>query len=317
MPNLTIKRRLYWYYWQFIERYLLKRQPAATSVTLVQKLIFILPTRYGWWFLFLICLLYLLGTNYQNNLILLMSFLLLSVFLLSIVLSYQNLSGLTLQCPAATEGFAGGRVQPVINLSSKKAHFMLQLNLLPQHETVLLPELASAVTLSLPAAKRGYYPLPRIRISSQYPLGLWRAWSYVALQQHYWVYPTADGDNAALRHAAADDKAQPVKPENGDTLAAYRNGESVRHLIWKRLARDPANPVVRQQQNSPTAEPDWVVVPALSGDALEHALRRACQQLLLLEQSGSRYGLKLPSLTVAQAQGPLHLQRCLQELALC
>ncbi|MBZ9611007.1 DUF58 domain-containing protein [Rheinheimera maricola] len=316
MPDLTIKQRLYRYYWRFIERYLQKRQPAAAHVTLVQKLIFILPTRYGWWFLFLICLLYLLGTNYQNNLILLLSYLLLSLFLLSIVLSYQNLSGLTLHCPTAAESFAGGKVQPAISLNSDKPHYMLQLNLLPQREEVLLAELPAAVTLSLNVSKRGRYVLPRIRVSSQYPLGLWRAWSYVALQQHFWVYPAADGDSAALQHAT-EDKSEPAKNESGDNLAAYRSGESVRHLIWKRLARDPTNPVVRQQQNSMYSEPDWVVVPALSGEALEHALRRACLQLLKLEQSGSRYGLKLPALTVPQAQGPLHLQRCLQELALC
>lgn len=316
MLNLNIKARLYQRYWQFIEPYLNKRQPAAEKVTLVQKLIFILPTRYGWWFVFLIALLYLLGTNYQNNLILLLSYLLLSLFLLSIVLTYQNLSGLTLQCSSAAEGFAASKVQPVVNLSSNKKHFMLQIKLLPQTETVQLNELTTSVTLSLYADKRGRYPLPRIKISSQYPLGLWRAWSYVALQQQYWVYPAPDGDRSALRQAGAE-SLQAVQPDNSDMLAAYRSGESVRHLVWKRLARDPANPVVRQQQQHAKTEPDWVVVPALSGDELEHALRRACQQLLLLEQSGSRYGLKLPALTLPQAQGPLHLQRCLQELALC
>ena len=294
--------------------YLNKRQPAADSVTLVQKLIFILPTRYGWWFLLLITLLYLMGTNYQNNLILLLSYLMLSVFLLSIVLSYQNLSGLTLQCSAAAEGFAGERIPVQLNIKSNKPHFMLQISLLSETDAVLLTELSSTVTLGVNTNKRGRFNLPRIKITSQYPLGLWRAWSYIALQQQHWVYPTPDGEKATLQ--PSDVTSGSNRTENGDSLSAYRSGESVRHLIWKRLARDPFNPVVRQQQHAVT-EPDWVVVPALSGEALELALRRACQQLLQLERSQHQYGIKLPGTTIAQSSGPLHLQRCLQELALC
>ena len=315
MPNLNLKSRLYPHYWHFIERYLNKRQSAADKVTLVQKLIFILPTRYGWWFLFLIGLLYLLGTNYQNNLILLVSYLLLSVFLLSIVLTYQNLSGLTVQCPNNAEGFSSGKVHPVISFSSAKMHYMLQLNLMPHYDAVQLLDISQSATLSLTVAKRGRYPLPRLKITSQYPLGLWRAWSYIALRQHYWVYPVPD-NNAAL-YPSEDELATPAGNNMGDTLTSYHSGESVRHIVWKRLAQNPVNPVVREQQQHSQAEPEWVIVPALSGDALEHALRRACQQLLSLEHSGRHYGLKLPTVTVPQAQGALHLQRCLQELALC
>lgn len=316
MRYLDLKARLYPHYWRFIERYLNKRQSAKDNVTLVQKLIFILPTRYGWWFLFLISLLYLLGTNYQNNLILLVSYLLLSVFLLSIVLTYQNLSGLTVTCPAAAESFAGTEAQPVIHLSSGKMHYMLQLSLMPRSNAVLLPEHTQLATLSLMTTKRGRYNLPRVKITSQYPLGLWRAWSYVALAQHYWVYPATD--TASSQHLQKDEPNNNTSgQEMGDTLTSYRSGDSVRYIVWKRLAQAPDKPVVRELQRNKQTEPEWVNVPALTGDALEYALRRACQQLLTLESRGKRYGLKLPGHTVPQAQGPLHLQRCLQELALC
>ena len=75
----ALTKALYPLYWRLLSRYLDKRQPAVPSITLVQKLIFILPTRYGWWFLLLIALLYLLGTNYQNNLILLQSYFLIGL----------------------------------------------------------------------------------------------------------------------------------------------------------------------------------------------------------------------------------------------
>lgn len=337
MSDLTVKQQLYQRYWQLVSHYLNKRQPAADSVTLVQKLIFILPTRYGWWFLFLIALLYLLGTNYQNNLILLLCYLLLSVFLISIVLTYQNLSGLTLQCRQAAQSFAGTKTTALVNLSSDKQHLMLQISFVTpntepaalqpvgaelinyhprQYNDLVSTHSTTAATLHLSAAKRGKYALPRIKITSQYPLGLWRAWSYVALAQHYWVYPAPAADKS-VANINVTDTGQQAKTDAGETLAPYRSGDSVRHMVWKRLARNPANPVVRQQHFAAQAEPSWIIVPALSGDALERALRYACQQLLQQEQSGSRYGLKLPALTLPQAKGPQHLQRCLQELAQC
>ena len=121
-PKQWFRRRIW--------HWLAKRQSAKPAVELNQRFLFVFPTSYGFSLLGLAVLLYLLGTNYQNNLILLISYLLLSVFLLSIVLTYQNLSGLTVQCPSSAEGFATGKVHPVISFSSAKMHYMLQLNLM-------------------------------------------------------------------------------------------------------------------------------------------------------------------------------------------
>lgn len=318
MPSvipLSVKQRLYQHYWRKISQYLDKRQSAAEQVTLSQKLIFILPSRYGWWFMLLIGLLYLLGTNYQNNLILLMSYLLLSVFLLSIALCYQNMSGLTLQAPAPAEGFANEPLTQTLQLSKHKPHLMLQLSLHQLSAPLQLTDNPGSVSIRFTAARRGCFALPRIKISSQYPFGLWRAWSYIALKQQYWVYPSPCEQPKPYVGEVAKEQQQ-VAPSM-DTLAPYRSGDSTRFMVWKRLARDPSKPVVRQQPVAPQAEPCWVQVPPATGDALERALRHACAQLLALEQSGSRYGLKLPALTIAQANGAAHLQRCLRELALC
>lgn len=317
MPFVALRQSLYQRYWRWISRYLDKRQPAADTVVLTQKLIFILPSRYGCWFMLLTALLYLLGTNYQNNLILLLSYLMLSLFLLCIVLTYQNMSGLTLRCPHAPELFADTPGIAPVQLSSAKNHFMLQLNFIG-HNAIALEHRVDSAALTLKPTVRGCYLLPRLKISSDYPFGLWRSWSYIAIQQQYWVYPAPV---AGQQQPAADDTTNSAEQDtsvpSGDNLAPYRSGDSLRYLLWKRLARDPYNPVIRQQHHSPEAKPDWVEVPPASGDALERALSIACQQLLALEQSGNRYGLKLRGTVIAQSNGPGHLQRCLQELALC
>lgn len=314
MQPLAIKQRLYQRYWHWLGRYLDKKQPRSDSVTLSQKLIFILPSRYGCWFMLLIALLYLLGTNYQNNLILLVSYLLLSIFLLCIVLCYQNLAGLSISCKAPAELFAGENGVISIQLGQNKNHVMLQLNFL-QQDIVSVNQSAETLSLPLKATKRGQYTLPRIKIKSYYPFGLWRSWSYVALQQHYWVYPQPV--NAEHKQLLASSAATGTPEPAEHSIDAYRSGDNLRYLLWKRLARDPYNPVIRREQHNPVAEPDWVEVPACSGDALERELSIACWRLMALEQSGRQYGLKLNANTITQSQGAQHLQRCLQALALC
>lgn len=314
MQSLSFKQRIYQRYWRWLSQYLNKRQPASDSVRLTQKLIFILPSRYGCWFMLLIALLYLLGTNYQNNLILLVSYLLLSIFLLCIVLCYQNLAGLSLSCKMPTELFSGQPGAVSIQLGNNKNHFMLQLNFLKQ-DTVFVNQSGDMLALPLYATVRGRYMLPRIKVKSLYPFGLWRSWSYVALAQHYWVYPQPVSIENTLRQQSPSSAGAAEPAEH--SIDAYRSGDNVRYLLWKRLARDPFNPVLRREQHHPVAEPDWVEVPKCSGDVLERELSIACRRLLELEQSGRQYGLKLNGRIIAQSQGAQHLQRCLQALALC
>ena len=57
------------------ERWLTRRLPAARQIVLNQKRIFIFPTGYGFFYLLVAGLLFIGGINYENNLILALSFL--------------------------------------------------------------------------------------------------------------------------------------------------------------------------------------------------------------------------------------------------
>jgi hypothetical protein len=51
-----------------VAAWLKKRIPAGEEQALSHEKIFIFPSRFGFWFLILAALLFVLGTNYQNNL---------------------------------------------------------------------------------------------------------------------------------------------------------------------------------------------------------------------------------------------------------
>lgn len=309
--------------------WLAKRQPAATEVLLSQGVIYILPTRFGWWFAFLITLLYLLGTNYQNNLLLLLSFIFFSIFISSMLLGFLNLHQLRITIKHDHECYATepsslplflantksaadavpGRTRQMLNISLKGQRLVQCLPILQQETTFML---------QLPQLTRGCYPLPRLLISSVYPLGLFRAWSYPALAAQIWVYPQPQHNGSQQAQAVAEHEGNNnLIGAEPDHLKHYQKGDNLKRIVWKKLASSPHQPVVRELSQQSVPLPNWVVVPALHNAALEQALSEACFMLLELEQRGQIYGLKLPQLQLEPSSGPAHLQRCLRELALC
>lgn len=101
----------------WFQRWLNRRLPPANAVVLNQSNIFILPTRQGIYFLVLLFFMVLAAINYQNSLIFGLAFLLLSFFMVSILHTFGNLSGLTVQAGTARAAFAGEDASFSVRLS--------------------------------------------------------------------------------------------------------------------------------------------------------------------------------------------------------
>lgn len=302
-----------WQHW--FNNWLDKRQPKAREVTLSQKIIYILPSRFGLWFILLLILLYLLGTNYQNNLILLMSYMLVSVLLLALTLAWRNLHKLTVSCAPVLSAYAEETLMVPVSLQAAIPRQQLHCYFNPSLPASVADS-SPQVMVPLPTDHRGYFSLPRLTVHSYYPFGLFNCKSMLNLDYHYWVFPkpvTAEtlpsfADNSGNKNQQAEDH---------DTIRSYQAGDSLKLMLWKRLARDPSNPVVKHAPSNPQAEPDWITIPAVSGAALEVALSKACYLMLQLEQRSKPYGLRINSKSINPSCGQQHLERCLRELALC
>ncbi|MEE2000568.1 DUF58 domain-containing protein [Alkalimonas sp. MEB108] len=300
---------------QRLQHWLAKKFTDNKNFQLNHGTLLVFPTRYGLWFVALIVLLYLLGTNYQNNLILLLGYLLLSVFILSIWFAWRNLAGLTIQASPPAAIYAGQQAQLPLTVQQPASYQAVQFAFATAKTKVSSGEQAS---LQWPTVKRGHYLIDSVLIQTEYPLGLIRCWSYLPLQLHYWVYPTPVAPN--ILSTGADTKAdssQQSAAELPDQLKAYQAGDSIRRLHWKRLARQPDSPVVKVSEQQPKADPRWLEVPPLHGAALEQCLSEVCYQLLELEAKQLSYGLRTPVGDLPLGQGQQHLQQCLQRLALC
>jgi uncharacterized protein (DUF58 family) len=307
MPHL-IRQKLRRWIRQRLIHWLAHRQPAVPALTLQHKFLLVFPTTYGFAYVGLLLLLYILGTNYQNNLILLLSYLLLSLLLVSMVLCYQNLAGLVLKAGPAATAFAGQPLYLTLELQNWRQRQSLQFCLTDWQ----CQQQQGVLHLEYIPQQRGLYQLPRLKLSSVHPFGLIRCWCYLALQQDFWVYP------APLPNPENKLTAQTAGDQIWSHLAPYQPGDKLQRIDWKKLARQPEQFVVKVYQTTePNFEVRQLVLPAFTGQALEIQLQLLTQQILDFTAAGLCYSLQLPDRLIAADTGPAHQHRCLQALALC
>ena len=78
-------------------------------------------------------------------------------------------------------------------------------------------------------------------VETRYPLGLFRAWSYVQPDARALVYPRPDDSSLPLPTAcriAATPRTAGVGSDDFAGLRPYQPSDSPRHVAWKSAARD-------------------------------------------------------------------------------
>ncbi|AJE15077.1 hypothetical protein QX25_04905 [Stutzerimonas stutzeri] len=304
---------------RFRDRWLLQRVPPAPSVRLDQRRIFIMPTRTGLAFLGALLLMMLAAINYQNSLAYAMTFLLGSLFLVSILHTWRNLAGLVLHAGGASAAFVGEQARLKVRLESRGRSYQAVAVGWPASGMRLLDVLAAGsleVELDLPATTRGWLRPGRLRVESRFPLGLLVAWSWVDLQLAALVYPRPlvaelpsmpgldTGEGVQARGAGADDY---------QGLRHWQPGDSRRRLNWKAFSRGQGL-LVKDFAALAGSDPE-LDFAALAGD-VETRLSTLCHWVVQLSAYGQPFSLSLPGERLGPASGSEHQQRCLRALAL-
>ncbi|MEA3292777.1 MAG: DUF58 domain-containing protein, partial [Pseudomonadota bacterium] len=104
-----------------------------------------------------------------------------------------------------------------------------------------------------------------------------------------------------------------ISGDEFDRLRPYQPGDPVRHIAWKKQARNDEL-VVKQFQLSTASEQvfSWYALP---GGDVETRLSQLCYWILNANRSGRRYGMVLPNLKIPPGRGEAHRRRCLRALA--
>ncbi|MEO0972651.1 MAG: DUF58 domain-containing protein [Pseudomonadota bacterium] len=302
------------------------------SVTLNTRRVYILPTHQGIAFGVLLLAMLLASLNYNNSLGLALTFLLGGLAIVAMHHCHHNMVGLTIRFSAVEPVFAGQRAEFRFALEGRGQHERFQFQLhtdlaRPGDDPQLIYSVigdvpaaeSSTLILSVPTHRRGTHALARVGLSTRYPFGLFRAWSWLHMECAALVYPRPAPDAPALPAGAGDSGGRQDEKRGEEDFAglrAFQEGDSPRHIAWKAYARDE-EPRVKQYAGVAVSS-TWIDFDTLSEPDPELRLEQLTRQVLDAQAANQPYGLRLPpGVVIAPQLGEAHQERCLAALALC
>lgn len=301
-------------------RWLDHRIPAAREVTLDQRRIFIFPSRQGFAFLGVVAGILVAAVNYENNMVYGVAFLLIAVFVTTIMHTYGNLSGLVVRATHTKAAFAGEDAE--FNIALCRQHKRVYHGLVigwPQGSVLvenLLQGTERSIRLFVKTQQRGRMHPGRLHIETFYPMGFLRAWTWVDLDMHCIVYPKPVFAGALPLFSSADaEEGVAIEQRGADDFAGFRSyqvGDSLKSVHWRSLAK--GQPLQTRLFSSQADRRLWLDWNDVSGD-MEQRLSKLCYWVLEAAKGPDDYGLRLPGIAIAPGHGDEHRQSLLRQLA--
>ena len=297
------------------------RLPEPGTIYLVQKRIYILPTRPGLAFCMALVVLLIGSINYNLSLGYMLTFLLASMGLVAILHTFRNLVHLHITPGRVEPVFAGDTAWFELYVENRSAYDRFAISLWQGgRSTPCNVPSQAGTTASVPVAaeKRGWLAPGRITLDTRFPVGLLRAWSYIQPDMRCLVYPKPDDGLLPLPDPAGGSGEKRVASGGTDDFAGlrpYHASDSPRHIHWKAAARSEEL-LTKVFSGRAAAEIvlDWSELPG--GMDVEARLSRLTRWVLAADKEGLRYGLRLPGSEIAPGHGDAHRCACLRELAL-
>jgi uncharacterized protein (DUF58 family) len=287
--------------------------------------IYILPTRFGLVFVTGAVVMILIGAGYQNNLVNLLAYFMLSLVFISMIQTQNNLKDISVAALETEGGFAGRDflVTTIVANGSREPRFNLETGLKRQvlislYENVhpVLPQSNLKLRASFAARTRGRHQVREVKVSSMFPLGLFRAWCWYKIESDVFIYPEPKGDLPLPLRGVASDAGVVAQFESGEDFHGHRKfqeGDSARHIDWKAHARGRPLLIKEFKDGAPQSTLlDW---NSLSGLESEARLSQLSKWIEDARRAQIPFGLRLPHRTFPPGHGALHSIQCLKALA--
>lgn len=301
---------------QWVSRWLSPRHADTPPLRLTQRRIYVLPTTAGMLYASTLLLMLVGSINYNLSLGYALTFLLGGLGVVAIVQSFRNLSGLQLAPTRHEAGFAGTQLHFGVQLISHRLRGGLQLQLAGGSTSISHVREQDILHLALPAVQRGWQTMPRLTVSSSWPLGLIKAWSYAHFNERCLAYPAPAATVPAWPISGGSGRRHnPDDPDDFFGLRAHRSSDLPQHVAWKASARLD-DQLLSKQFAAEQGEALWFDLAHTPGTSLEAKLSVLTRWVLDAHAGRQIYGLRLEGLRIAPANGAEHLHACLQALAL-
>lgn len=296
---------------------------SSQQASIDRRKLYILPTRNGITFFITILVILAGAINYENSLGFMLCFLLGSIGFLGMIYTHQNLNHLQLSMMSARPVFAGQTARFPIKISSLRglAYYNVQF----QGETgeigtghLTRSEAESRVEIPVSTQRRGRLTLSRIKVYTEFPLGLFHAWSWLKLESQCLVYPKPDEHPPQFNRLGQQSGLHTIAQNGYDDFAGireYQKGDAPMHMAWKAIAR--TGQLYTKQFHAQVGDDIWLNWYHLPETMpMEKKLSILCRWIIDTDHHGLKYGLIMPGQRISPDSGLHHKHLCLKTLAL-
>jgi len=325
------------------ETIVLEQYPFSARITAAEnretkrQRVYIMPTRHGAVFGLMLFAMALGAINYNNSMAYILTFLLSSLALVTLLHTCKNLAGILITQAPASPVFAGELAKFPLILDNRNGQLRLSIAFIKTKKkwSLLADVLTSTgneipiascntdantfnrVDLPVKAKQRGLLHAGRIKVFTTFPLGLFKAWSYIDMKQPCLVYPKPAGQKYFPPFKLTEDIGIQGNASGTDDFIGFRNyraGDSIKDIAWKAYAQHKGLFVKRfSGSGADKLHLSWDDVSTLPD--VETCLSQLCLWIIEAESQSLQYSLELPEVFIDTGHGEEHQHRCLSALA--
>ena len=313
------------------------RRTTAENRETKRQRVYIMPTRHGAVFGLMLFAMALGAINYNNSMAYILTFLLSSLALVTLLHTCKNLAGILITQAPASPVFAGELAKFPLILDNRNSQLRLSISFIKTKKKwrLLADVLTSTgneipiascnidantfnrVDLPVKAKQRGLLYAGRIKVFTTFPLGLFKAWSYIDMKQPCLVYPKPAGQKYFPPFKLTEAIGIQGNASGTDDFIGFRNyrpGDSIKDIAWKAYAQQKGLFVKRfSGSGADKLLLSWNDVSTLPD--VEIQLSQLCLWIIEAELQSLQYSLELPEVFIDTGHGEEHQYHCLSALS--
>ncbi|MCW8941743.1 MAG: DUF58 domain-containing protein [Gammaproteobacteria bacterium] len=303
---------------KFISR---RSGPFDGRVTLTRDRVYIIPTKAGFIFSLLLITLLIGSINYEKNLGFILTFLLAGIGNILLLSTWRNIAGLELSGSDATAVFSGEPACFNIQLLNHQQYDRHSIAISQHGEEQDVVDCAAnsqqLISFKTKTTRRGRLAAGRVRIYTEFPSGLFVAWTWADLSMTCIVYPAPDNsiELPVFDHSESGETDTTGNGmENFSHLRKYHQGDNINRISWKAVAR--TDELFTKQFIGAKPVTHWINWNDIPANDIEQRLSMMTALVINAEQNHQYYGIRLPEKEIAPDTGSEHYHQCLTLLAL-
>jgi uncharacterized protein (DUF58 family) len=275
--------------------------------------VYILPTQDGILFFILLFVLLVMGLGYQNNLILFIVFALVSLVVLMMVDAHFYLLNIRPVKIHIEDIHSGDSPLSTLYIEQEvsKGEVQIQIKDLKIHGVLKSEERIFRGRLS--TTKRGVYDVSEVILSSTYPLGFFRVWSYHPLSVRFYVYPNrlkGEWNSFVLNENQHPTMTLNAGDEEFEQLKTWDPSIGLSRLDWKKLASK--NQWLYADYRGLSGQNLWYQIPSFLSEV---ELSILAESISYTYEQNKTWRLAADEFDSGWGQGKEHYQICMRKLA--